>query len=202
MSTPWIVAFAVLCVLVLSLGVIVLGLLRLALPQIEQSQTLMKGVANRLRRFGLPAGMAVPAFTAETVDGDVFTERDLLRRRSAILFLSSSCPACSRLFQDLAVGVVPDLPTSLVVIAEEDDARQLALATEVGVTVLVQRRASIATVFESDRIPHLFVLDREAAVVRTGSASTWSDVMQLVEGAAEGGDTTNTAGIPIAASQN
>lgn len=200
MSTPWTIAFAALSVLVLALGVIVLGVVRLALPQIEQSQTLIKGVASRLRRFGLPAGMAVPAFTAETVGGDVFTERDLLGQPTAILFLGSSCPACSRLFKDLAAGDAPDLRGKLVVIAEEDDARQLAPAIEAGVIVLIQRRASLATVFESDRIPHVFVLDREAAVVRTGSASTWRDVAELAGSAAEGGDRTNI-GIPIAASQ-
>lgn len=196
MSTPWIVAYAALCVLVLALGVAVLGLLRLVVPQLEQAQSLTERVRTRLRRFGLPAGVVVPAFSAETVEAQLFSDRDLRGRTTALLFLSSTCSACSSLFGDLSRGAVPELDAALVVIVDEDDARELIPASDAGATVLVQHRASLATVFESDRIPHLFVLDEDAAVRVTGSASNWRDVAEFVSAAKKGGE---KAAIPTAA---
>ena len=201
MSTPWVVAFAALCVLVGALGVIALGLLRQALPLIEQSHVLIERIGSRLRRFGLPAGMVVPAFAAETLDGEIFTDRELRGRMNAVLFVGSSCPACSRIFSDLAGGHVPDLAAGLIVVIDEGDARDLSAVSDVGATVLIQRRGSIATVFESDRIPHLFVLDENAAVCVTGSAGGWDDVAELIAAAQKGGEAAEIPAAAMATSQ-
>jgi hypothetical protein len=199
MSTPWVVAFAALCILVVTLGVIVLGLLRQALPLIEQSHVLIERIGSRLRRFGLPAGMVVPAFTAETIEGEIFTDRELRGRMNALLFVGSSCPACSRIYRDLADGHIPHFPAGLVVIVDEADAQDLSAASDNGVTVLTQRRGSIATIFESDRIPHLFVLDENAAVRLTGSAAGWDDVADLVAAAQKGGGPSEIPAVEIPA---
>lgn len=201
MSTPWIVAFAALCILVVTLGVIVLGLLRQALPAIEQSHVLIERIGSRLRRFGLPAGMVVPAFTAETIEGEIFTDQELRGRMNALLFIGSSCPTCSRIYRDLVDGHVPHLPAGLVVIVDETDAQDLSAASGNGVTVLTQRRGSVAAVFESDRIPHLFVLDENAAVCLTGSAAGWDDVADLIAAAQKGGGPPEIPTVAMASSE-
>jgi hypothetical protein len=200
MTTAWIVAFATLCILVLALGVIVLGLLRQALPLIEQSQALIDGVRTRMRRFGLPAGMIVPAFTAETISGATLTDRDLGGRATAILFLSRTCPSCEQMFRDLAAGHVPDLGVSLVAVVDEQNAVELSAAEDAGVPVISQRRGSISAVFESDRVPHCFVLDEDAVVRATGSPGSWTDVLDLVSAAGKGGDTADHSTVAFAAS--
>lgn len=204
MSTPWAVAFAALCVLVGALGVIVLGLLRQALPLIEQSHVLIERIGSRLRRFGLPAGMIVPAFTAETIDGEIFTDLELRGRMNAVLFIGSRCPACSRIYYDLVAGNVPDFAAGLVVVVDEADSHELSGASDVGATVLVQRQGSVAAIFESDRIPHVFVIDENGAVRITGSAADWTEMAELVAAAAsqeEGGGATEIPAVAMATSQ-
>lgn len=205
MSTPWAVAFAALCVLVGALAVIVLGLLRQVLPLIEQSHVLIDRIGSRLRRFGLPAGMVVPAFTAETIDGEIFTERELRGQVHTVLFVGSRCPACSRIYSDLVTGSVPPFASGLVVVVDEDDAHDLSSASDAGATVLVQRQGSIAAIFESDRIPHVFVIDEHGAVRMTGSAADWRDMTELLAASApeeKGGEAAETPVVAMATSQH
>jgi len=182
---------------------IVLGLLRQALPLIEQSHVLMERIGSRLRRFGLPAGRVVPAFTAETIDGEIYTDRELRGQVNAVLFVGSKCPACSRLYSDLVSGTFPHFAAGLVVVVDETDAPDIAPASDAGATVLVQRQGSIATIFESDRIPHLFVIDENGAVRMTGSAADWPDVAELIAAASHGrgGEVEDIPAVAMATSQ-
>lgn len=191
MTTPWIAAFIVLAAFAALLGLLVLGLLRQAVPLIEQAQIALKAVQTRLATNGLPVGMEVPAFRGQTLSGALFTERDLRGVRSVVLFVSSGCHGCAHLISDLAVGHVPELDARLIVVADESEIAQIASAELAGVTILAQRNRSIADVFESNRTPHAFAIDGHAIVRAAGSPNDWRAVRALLAAGAKGGESPN-----------
>lgn len=192
MTTPWIIAFAALWALVLMLAFLMLGTLRRLLPLLGLAEDRISESLRSMRRGGLPVGTSIPAFSVEKMHGGTLSEADLNGVTSAVLFLGANCPACERLSRDLSAGYVPDLGANLVVVSDNpDQARQFA--GSVSVPVIADPAKSLATIFESDRTPHLFVTDERARVVAIGSPNDWDVVAKLLVRADGGGVTDQEA---------
>ncbi|CAN5217968.1 hypothetical protein BH18ACT12_BH18ACT12_24380 [soil metagenome] len=190
MTAPWIAAFVALWAVVLLLGLLVVGTLRRLVPIIERTQRSLASAGQSATLSGLPPGTTVPAFAIREISGDLFAESDLRGSRTTVLFLGSSCNACEGFVRDLSDGRVPHLQARLVVVADEaEEAR--GLATAPGVTLLVQEDRSLARVFESDRVPHAFVIDEEGRVLASGWPNDWEGLQSLVESAEKGGGREN-----------
>lgn len=186
MSTPWITAFIVLCGVVLLLGLIVLGTLRRLAPLIEQAEASLAAAAERAAPRALPAGASVPPFAAETLDGATFSELDLRGSRTVVLFVGAACAACERLVDALENGYAPHLDARLVTVTESaEEARRFARSAHV--TVVVDEERSIAAAFESEIVPHAFVVD-EGTVLTSGRPNDWDGVKALLMSTEKGGD--------------
>ena len=186
MTTPWIVAFVALSGLVVLLGLLVLGTLRQLTPLIERSQEIITSAARSMAIGGLAPGSSAPSFIAEEINGATFTEVDLLREPTIVVFLESGCEACEHLVEDLQHGRVPDLGVRLVVVSSDlAEARRLARSTEV--TVLFDHERSVARAFQSAVSPQAFVVDEHGMVLASGTSNEWDELRRLVT-IAKGGD--------------
>jgi hypothetical protein len=187
MSTPWIIAFATLWLLVIVLGLVVLGALRRLDFWFSEAQKALDAATAQLRSDGLQSGEIVGAFSATTVDGAPFARDDLLEEPSIVLFVSSDCAACALLLSGLERGDRPESSERFVVVTDNNaDAERVSTA---GAKVVIQQAASVAQAFKSHRTPHLFVLDGNGHVVANGSPNTWEDMADLVNASGKGGVT-------------
>lgn len=198
MTTPWILAFVALWATVVLLGLIVLGTLRRILPVIERAEARL-AVATSAGPGGLTEGASVPPFTVQSIDGETFTEFDLDDTRTVVLFIGTSCVACERLVDDLENGLAPDLGARLVVVSESaESARRLSGSADV--TVLVDDDRSVAGAFESQIVPHVFVVE-DGTVLASGRPNTWDGMRRLLVGAVEGGGRQSETAAAAAASE-
>lgn len=185
MSTPWIIAFAALWLLVIVLGLVVLGAFRRLEFWFSEAQKALDAATAQLRSDGLQTGEIVGAFSATTIDGARFGRADLLEEPSIVLFISSDCAACELLLSGLERGVLPDSSERFVVVTDNHaDAERV---TSASATVVIQQAASVAQAFKSHRTPHVFVLDANGHVVANGSPNTWEDMADLVTASGKGG---------------
>jgi hypothetical protein len=172
--------------MVVILGLMVVGLLRRVAPLMDRCQAMLDIAILHVRHSGLPAGSLVPAFMADDVHGGIFTDVDLHGSRSVILFLSSTCSSCDRLFGDLRAGRAPELDAQLVVVtADASDATALAAGTP-SARVLVQRSDAVSRAFASDRTPHAFVVDGDAIIRASAMPTSWEEILAFL-GPLEGG---------------
>lgn len=186
MTTPWIVAFVALWMLVIVLGLLVLGTLRRLAPLIERAEESLSAAAAGMSPGGLPIGSTVPAFSVEEVGGSTFTHGHLEGSRTIVLFLSSSCRACERFVDDLENGRIPNLGVQLVVVSDDAD-QALTFSRASSVTMLVQKDRSLSRVFESDATPQAFVVDEARRVLASGTPNDWERLRRLLAEAERGG---------------
>lgn len=185
MSTPWVAAFLALWAIVILLAFIVLGTLRRLVPLLERAEASLATANDTARRSGLSPGTPVPAFSARELGGATFTDADLRGSTTIVFFLGSACAACGRFVDDFRAARVPNLGARLVVVADVlEEAENFDAA---GVTVLLQRNRSLARVFESDRVPHAFVINEDGHVLANGWPNDWERLEALVREAEEGG---------------
>jgi hypothetical protein len=178
MTGPWIAAIVALWAVVILLGFLVLGTLRRLAPVLERAEASLRVAAGHGTVSGLPPGTLVPRFVASEISGDRFTDADLRGSRTIVLLLGSSCRACERFVADLVSGSVPNFEARLVVVADNPvEAREFVAS---GATVLVQEDESLARVFESDRVPHAFVIGNDGRVLASGWPNDWDGLQNLL----------------------
>ncbi len=196
MNGAWIAAFAALAALVVLLSLVVLGTLRRITPLIERAEATIRETSEQASRAGLRLGSLVPAFAATEIGGRSFTDLDLPESRILLLFVGSSCAACDKLVGDLQSRRIPELEARLVIVA--DDAEEAPAFAAPGVTVLTQVDHSVAQSFESDRIPHAFVID-QGRILASGWPNDWKGLRELLAEAEKGGGrNANTAAAAVA----
>jgi hypothetical protein len=184
MTGAWIAAFVATWILVIVLSLVVLGTLRRLVPVIERAEATLVD-ASSPSSTGLPLGTIVPAFAAAEIGGDTFTDAQLRGSTTIMLFLGSSCEACERFVRDLRAAKIPDIRARLVVIA---DSAQLAhdISAE-GVTILFQEGYSLTRIFDSDRVPHAFIIGESGRVQASGWPNDWESLDNLLQKAEKGG---------------
>jgi AhpC/TSA family len=197
MSGAWTAAFVALWMAVITLGFLVIGTLRRLVPVIERSE-MLHAAAQSQSSTGLIPGTSVAAFAVHEIGGDRFTDADLRGSATILLFLGSSCRACEQFVSDLRAARVPNLGAQLVVIV--NDAREGEELSAAGVTVLLEENHELTRVFETDRVPHAFVIDKDVRVHASGWPNNWDGLQKLVVGVEKGGGglESNTAAAAVA----
>ena len=108
---------------------------------------------------GLPPGAEVPQFDLTDIGGNRVTSSDLGGDRTALVFVSSTCPYCGELFaglQDLEGGDAALLFISAGGLAEGAQVRQ-----KLGVSwpVLFDSTGAASTAFEIQVVPTVYVAE-------------------------------------------
>ncbi len=175
MSAPWIGAIGALWLVVIVLGVLVLGLIRrisVALTAAESRLALL----GEIGFGGLRPGEHVPEFRARTTDGDVVSRSCLVGDPSVLLFMSSGCPACDALVDELrADGFDPNVELVVVV----DAGVSATPLNGVHCRVLLQEESQLSRAFEVVATPYAFAVDASGLVHGGSIVRTVTDVERL-----------------------
>jgi hypothetical protein len=161
MTTGWVVAYAMLWVAVVFVGVTLLGLLRrmnVVLAAAERTSRQHGGLG-----FGPPVGARLPDFEGRALDGG-FVDSAALRARGATvyLFVSPGCAPCAAICERLrATGWAE--PTPLVVVTS-DSAEGRRLGAVTGVTVVLQRDGEVSDAFGVKPTPFVVAVDDDARI--------------------------------------
>ena len=188
MSAPWIVAFGVLAALVAVVTFVLLGVLRRCLPLLEQADALLRDGAAPPIPVGLTAGTRVPDFrVVDPGSGAAFGISDLNGRRSIVLFLGPSCPACRTLLTELEAAESLSLRCELIVV---DDASPegLRFPASAPFRVVYQDHGELSSVFETDWTPHAFAIDERGVVAAVAAPNTLAQLVQFAAVVWVGGD--------------
>ncbi len=195
MTTPWIVAFAVLWLIVLLTLVVVTGVVRRSISVIEELGSAPADLAFGAEYGGIEPGTLEPDFAASDRAGRLLSRDDLGGEAHVVAFLSSACPPCARLANELhRASDVRDL--GLVVVLEDTDAAR-AIPFPEGVTVLHQHGRAVSEAFESRVTPHAFAVSPDGVVRSVAIPDGVSTLRQLLERAREGGGVREGAPVPV-----
>lgn len=185
MSTPWLIAFLALWAVVLIEGMLVLGTFRRVAVVLEAAE-------GRLRELpapgpgGLPIGAAVPPFAASTANGSAFSDADLRGKISLVLFLSSGCPPCGVLADELSDAEAIPGTRLLVVLNDRSECLELGLSS--ALPIAYQRNGEVSRAFQTTATPHAFLVDSRGVILASGTPNSRKALRDLVEESLEGGD--------------
>jgi hypothetical protein len=161
-TVPWIVAFAVLWVVVLLLLLVVLGLLRRVSEALERSASALTvdDVA-----VGAPLLSTIAPFDLVNADGQTVRFPALLPRTSIVLFVGSDCPACEVLLEQLSEvgGAVDGVPLLVVVEGLTTNAGRARLPA--GLRVFGQRGLEASDAFNNRATPQAYTVDVDGVVL-------------------------------------
>lgn len=161
MTTPWVIGFALLWVVVILLVLVVLGLLRRISEVLARSAATVSvdDVA-----IGAPPLSVIRPFTFVDEDGARHAFPDFLGSPTLFLFIGADCPACEMLLEQLVdVGPTVDgVPLFVVLDRAESSARQMRLPA--GLRVLYQQDSEATEAFNNRATPQAYTVD-EAGVV-------------------------------------
>ncbi len=169
MSTVWLVASALLWVLVLLLGFMLLGVLRgLALMRWRLEQ-LEATTPRHVGRSGLKPGQKAPDFTLPSVSGGEVSLHDFAGRTVLLVFTQSGCKPCHKVAPDL--NRLKDAGEVQVVVinnGEPEATREWAAEAKARFLVLQQEKFSVSRRYEIFATPFAFLIDPQGVVASQG----------------------------------
>ena len=141
-----------------------------------QLQTLM---APRDR--GLAPGVAAPAFRLETLDGQEVTLAQLLGMDSLLVFVSSQCQACERVYPMLhrLQASHPDRQVVMVAQGPAQDFRDLA-ATHALTYPVAHWNDSLSADYQVAGLPFVTAIDKRGTVTGSDFITTWDALTALL----------------------
>jgi peroxiredoxin len=171
LTAPWVVAFIVLWIAVISTMLLALGLIKRVGPALEALESAM--------REGLVEGSKLPAFEAVRASGEVLSAEDMKGVPGVILFLSPGCQPCERIADELR-GTVPQLVADLyLVVPDTEEGRRATSGLET--RVLYQRGNSVSKAFATNITPHAFAIDSSGVIVGQRVPGSVQDLERLAE---------------------
>jgi hypothetical protein len=174
MTTPWIVAFACLWLLVLLLAFCVIGLMRRVGAVLERAEHL---VAEGLE--GAAPLTVIPPFDLADEMHEVISSTTLIDSTTIVLFLESGCKPCTAIAAELATSGWSERLPLLVVAGEEGLGPEFNLPGEV--PVYRQREREVAKLFKSVATPHAFLIDGAGVVLDRVIPGTIADLERMAE---------------------
>jgi peroxiredoxin len=167
MDAFWLASTIALWALVLFLGFLllgalrVLGLLRWRLEELEAT------TPNRAGRSGLAAGKKAPDFTLPSTAGGAAALHDFARRKLLLVFIQAGCAPCQAIVPELnrLAGTVPVLA---VCRGDAEATRRWAVAAQPRFPVLVQERFAVSRQYEVYATPFAFLIDEQGVIRSKG----------------------------------
>lgn len=197
MSTPWIIAFICLWVLVALLGTLTLGVLRRLAPVLERLETTTAPVEVGVDLMGLPPGQTPAAFTVFDQDGASIDSATLLRHPSVILFLESGCGPCRAVADEIAgLDVVAEIP--LQVVLDDTSLGREFFPRDARVPQFFQPGRQASAAFRSNASPQAFLLGSDGPVVASSLIGSLADLAELAKKGGSGRTSSSRASDGVA----
>jgi methylamine dehydrogenase accessory protein MauD len=181
MSLPWVIAFIILCIIVLGLAFLLLGTLRslgLLSWRLEQLEATMP---RRLGRDGLKLGKKAPDFTLPSAEGRDIALHDFSGRKVLLVFTQSGCSPCQK--------IVPELnrlgPNAQVLVVNNGDMEATRKwRTELGARfpVLAQEQFSISKKYQVFATPFAFLINAKGVIVSKGIINNRQQIRYVLSG--------------------
>ena len=191
MTAPWIVAFALLAVVVIAVAVLTLGLLRRSASVLEALEA--RGPAGAIAPpSGLAPGTRVPDFAGVDRSGATVTRDELPRGAAVYLFLTPTCAPCKSLADELARRAPVHLGVPLVVVVQSSPDRDPGLHATTD-AVVFDPEGRIGRVFDVTGYPYALAVDGDGVVADGAVPGSVSNLRDLATAAMEGGRRTTTA---------
>lgn len=175
MSQSWIVAFAMLWLLVILLAVVVLGLLRRVAPLLVRLDHSLGQPSLDMEIGGLPVGEKVPAFEVSDDKGEKVQLDDTLP--AVFLFVDSTCEPCRKLIRELEEQAAVFSGTRLYVVSENSS--EYAGLRKRGLKILQQDQGQASEAFQQDSFPQAFAVDGQRRVASSAVTDSLEDIKQL-----------------------
>lgn len=167
MSSPWIVAFVVLCVLVLANSVVLLGLVRRITSFMELLENRLHALQFAEELQGLGPGDVVSPFEARDSSENLVESVALLQNGAVILLTDPGCEPCDQLAEELQRTSVS---TGFPVYVVSEGADRYAGRFQAPIQTLYQQERKVATAFRSSITPQAFAMVSFAASQASASA--------------------------------
>lgn len=180
MTAPWVVAFALLWVVVLLVAVLVLGMFRRAVNVLEQAESRFKASTMDSVMGGLPPGSRVPDFEMVDHDGALILFSDHPLGPAVYVFLSIDCEPCHALLDNIRREGLHVGPVAFVAVID-DISQGRALELPEGIRPIYQRAGSVSSAFQTTATPHAFAVDRNGVVVDVTIPNSVDDLVRLAE---------------------
>ncbi len=178
MSVPWIVAFVVLAACVLVTALVVLGTVRRISGVLEQAEARLADLPPTRGPGGLEPGALLPVFEVQRFGGGSLTDADLRGSPALLVFVSSSCPACTGLIRGLRRDAAGISIASYLVARDEKEVYSLGL--EGFANVLIQPEYELSIAFRTSTTPHAFAIDQSGTIVATDTPNRLDQLRELV----------------------
>jgi methylamine dehydrogenase accessory protein MauD len=187
MSIFLLAAVVILWLVVLFLGFLLLGALRVLGLLSWRLEQLAATTPKRMGRDGLKAGKKAPDFTLGNVDGKEVTLHDFAGRKVLLVFTQAGCSPCKT--------VVPELnrlgrgDTQVLVVNNGDLDVTRKWSTEVGARfpVLAQEKFSISKQYEVYATPFAFLIDEKGVIASKGIINNRQHIRYVLSGKRVGG---------------
>ncbi len=188
MTTPWILAFAVLWGTVLFTVLVLLGLLRRVSGVLERLEA-VKNV-NDLE-LGAPVMSAVQPFDLFDRSGERVPWSEFVRGTTILLFMSSDCPACDLLAEEF-VDVGPNVESVplIAVMDRSTDGTQPALRSSL--RVLYERAGAATHAFGNRATPQAYVIDESGVVLDRRVPRSLADLREMALFQRKGGESAKS----------
>jgi peroxiredoxin len=162
------IGFAALAVIVLIVGFLLLGALRVVgrlswrLDQLEATQ------ATRAGRGGLRPGKRAPDFTLVGTRGGDVSLHDFVGRKVLLVFTQTGCGPCEEIAPELKRLVNDNIQVLVVNKGVVSETRQWAARLDLPFPVLIQDDLTISRKYEVFATPFAFLIDARGVVIASG----------------------------------
>ncbi len=185
MTTPWLISYAVLWLVVGALTFLLLGTLRAHSILSWKLEELEMTTPNRVGRTGLKPGTPAPDFTLPKVGGGEASLRDFAGRPLLLVFVQAGCGPCHAMAPVLNEMARKGSAPQVVVInnAEPQIAREWAEDVKAEFPVLVQEKWRVSRSFEVYATPFAFLIDAGGVVRSAGICGSQQHLGYVLSGA-------------------
>lgn len=172
MHPVWIASYVVLWLVVIFLGILLLGTLRILERVRWRLQQLEATTPSRLGRRGLKRGAKAPDFTLSSIEGDEISLSSLAGGQVLLVFTQTRCGPCRHIVPDLN-RLHQDGEVTVLAISNGDLEDTEKWAREVGARfpVLVQSQLSVSRRYEVFATPFAFLINEQGVICSKGIVS-------------------------------
>jgi methylamine dehydrogenase accessory protein MauD len=184
MTTPWLISYVVLWVIVLGVSFFLLGTLRsLGLLQwrfdeLEATRPVRKG------RDGLAPGKKAPDFTLPSATNGEVSLHDFAGRKVLLVFTQSGCGPCHDIAPELnRLQVKGEHQVLVVNSGEPEDAAEMVAEVRAKFPIVTQNDWELSKRYQVFATPYAFVVDEEGKIASKGIAGNPHYLRNVLTGA-------------------